>query len=162
MTPASAMHIKFIWIGKTRNEPIRTLVADYLERLCHLCPSEVVEIPDLGKRRGLKGGNLRTAEASEIWKFLPERGLGVVLDERGRQFPSVDFARWFDSERNRGTRQIVFIVGGPDGFSPEVAERTQMKLSLGKMTWTHEMCRVLLLEQVYRAFCILNRIPYHK
>jgi 23S rRNA (pseudouridine1915-N3)-methyltransferase len=156
------MHIKFIWIGKTKNEPIRTLVADYLERLRHLCPSEVVEIPDLGKRRGLRGGNLLVAEASEIRKSLPEKNLGVVLDERGKQFSSVEFAGWFDAERNRGTRDIVFIIGGPDGLSPDIAEGARLKMSLGRMTWTHEMCRVLLLEQVYRAFCILHKIPYHR
>jgi 23S rRNA (pseudouridine1915-N3)-methyltransferase len=156
------MHIKFIWIGKTKNEPIRTLVADYLDRLRHLCPSEVAEIQDLGKRRGLKGGNLLVAEASEIRKSLPEKSLGVVLDERGKQFSSEEFAGWFDAERNRGTRDIVFIIGGPDGLSPDIAEGARLKMSLGRMTWTHEMCRVLLLEQVYRAFCILHKIPYHR
>jgi 23S rRNA (pseudouridine1915-N3)-methyltransferase len=156
------MQIKFIWIGKTKNEPIRTLVADYLTRLRHLCPAEAMELPDLGKRRGLKGGNLLAAEASEIGKVLPERSFDVVLDERGKQFPSADFAGWFDAERNRGTREIVFVIGGPDGLSPEIAERARLTMSLGKMTWTHDMCRVLLLEQVYRAFCILHTIPYHK
>jgi len=156
------MHVKFVWVGKTKNEPIRSLTADYLNRLRHLISCEVIEVPDVGKRRALRGESLLAAEAAEIEGQLEERSLVVLLDENGRQFGSADFAAWFESELNRGSREIVFVIGGPDGISQEISCRAQLKLSLGRMTWTHEMCRVLLLEQVYRAFGILRRIPYHK
>jgi len=156
------MQLKFIWVGKTKNEPIRSLTADYLGRLRHLISCEVIEVPDVGKRRALRGKTLLAAEGAEIEKLLGDRSLAVVLDENGRQLRSTDFAAWFESEQNRGRREIVFVIGGPEGISPGVSGRAQLRLSLGRMTWTHEMCRVLLLEQVYRAFSILRKIPYHK
>lgn len=123
---------------------------------------EVAEVPDVGKRRALRGASLRAAEGTEIEKLLGDRSIVVALDEKGRQFGSAEFASWFESEQNRGSREVVFVIGGPDGISPEISGRAQIGLSLGKMTWTHEMCRVLLLEQVYRAFSILRKVPYHK
>ena len=119
-------------------------------------------MPDVGKRRALRGEALLAAEGAEIRKALDDRSLAVVLDEHGRQFSSADFAAWFETEQDRGRREIVFVIGGPEGISPEISGRAQLTLSLGRMTWTHEMCRVLLLEQVYRAFSILRKIPYHK
>jgi 23S rRNA (pseudouridine1915-N3)-methyltransferase len=86
----------------------------------------------------------------------------VVLEETGTQFSSVEFARWFEAEQIHSTREIAFVIGGQDGLSTQVSARAHLRLSLGKMTWTHEMCRALLLEQIYRAFCILRHIPYHK
>jgi 23S rRNA (pseudouridine1915-N3)-methyltransferase len=156
------MHIKFVWVGKTKNEPIRSLTADYLGRLRHLISCEVIEVPDVGKRRALHGETLLTAEGAAIEKLLCDRSLVVVLDENGRQFSSVDFAAWFEAQQNRGGREVFFVIGGPEGISSEISGRAQLKLSLGRMTWTHEMCRVLLLEQVYRALSILRKIPYHK
>jgi len=156
------MHLKFVWVGKTKNEPLRSLIADYLGRLGHFISCEVIEVPDMGKRRALHGEALLTAEGAEIRKVLDDRSLAAVLDENGRQFRSADFAAWFEAEQDRGRREIVFVIGGPEGISSEISGRAQLKLSLGRMTWTHEMCRVLLLEQVYRAFSILRKIPYHK
>jgi 23S rRNA (pseudouridine1915-N3)-methyltransferase len=156
------MHLKFVWVGKTRNEPIRSLLRDYFDRLRHLTSCEITEVPDIGKRRSLHGEQLVAAESAEVRKHMTDRALVVVLDEQGREFRSGEFAAWIDAEQNRGTRDIIFVIGGPEGTSPETRERAQLKLSLGRMTWTHEMCRVLLLEQVYRAFSILRNIPYHK
>jgi 23S rRNA (pseudouridine1915-N3)-methyltransferase len=159
---APEMHIQFIWVGKTRSSPIRSLSEDYLERLRHLVSCEVVEVRDVAKRRAVRDGEAITAEGAEIARFLPEHCRLVVLDERGLLVTSAEFARWFQSEQNRGTREIAFVIGGPEGISPAVSEKAHLALSLGKMTWTHEMSRALLLEQVYRAHCILRRIPYHK
>jgi 23S rRNA (pseudouridine1915-N3)-methyltransferase len=156
------MHVRFVWVGKTKNKPISSMLSDYLDRLRHLTPCDVAEVPDVGKRRALTGEALLAAEAAEISKHLSDRSLVVVLDERGNQFTSTGFADWFESEQNRGTREIVFVIGGPEGVPSDVTGRARSRLSLGKMTWTHEMCRVLLLEQVYRAFSIMRRIPYHK
>jgi 23S rRNA (pseudouridine1915-N3)-methyltransferase len=102
------------------------------------------------------------AEGEELARYVPENGRLVALDEAGSQFTSRDFARWFESEHNTGARVITFVIGGPDGLSRTISNRANLVLSLGKMTWTHEMCRVLLLEQIYRALCIMRNIPYHK
>lgn len=156
------MQINIFWVGKTKNSSIRALSADYLERLRHLVPCKVVEIRDLSRGRGLQGNRLAEAEGNEISRFLSDSCRLVALDENGTEFTSPGFARWFESEQNRGTKEIACIIGGVAGLSAAICEQAHLTLSLGKMTWTHEMCRALLLEQIYRAFCILRRIPYHK
>jgi 23S rRNA (pseudouridine1915-N3)-methyltransferase len=156
------MRIKICWVGKTQNAPIRSLLSDYLARLSHLTSIEIVEVPNLSKRRGLRGAALLLAEGEEIARALTSNGRKVVLDERGTQFSSLEFARWIEAGQIQGTREIAFIIGGPEGIGRALSEQAHLKLSLGKMTWTHEMARVLLLEQIYRALCILRNIPYHK
>jgi 23S rRNA (pseudouridine1915-N3)-methyltransferase len=156
------MQIKFLWIGKTKNAAIRALVADYVERVRHLVPCEVIEARDISKRRSLGTAELIAAEGEELAKRIPAIGRLVALDETGSQFASRDFARWLETEQNSGARSITFVIGGPEGLSQMISRRANTILSLGKMTWTHEMCRVLLLEQIYRALCIMRNIPYHK
>jgi 23S rRNA (pseudouridine1915-N3)-methyltransferase len=156
------MHIKFLWVGKTKNATIRSLLSDYLERIRHLAPCEVIETRDLSKRRSLGAAELIKAEGEELAKHIPSYGRLVALDETGSPFTSRDFARWLESEQNSGARVITFVIGGPEGLSRIISRKANTVLSLGKMTWTHEMCRVLLLEQIYRALCIMRNIPYHK
>jgi 23S rRNA (pseudouridine1915-N3)-methyltransferase len=156
------MQLKVLWIGKTKSSPIKSLVSDYLERIRHMSPCEIVEARDLSKRRHLRGAELVEAEGGELLRHVPEGCRLVALDETGAQFSSRDFALWLDSEQNSGIRKITFLIGGPGGLSRRISSRAHLILSMGKMTWTHEMCRVLLLEQVYRAMCILRKIPYHK
>jgi 23S rRNA (pseudouridine1915-N3)-methyltransferase len=163
------MRLRVIWVGKTRNPKIGALTMDYLERARHLIPCEIIEARDPSRGRSMKGDELREAEAVQLLKLLSKgAALGegsnriVVLDEKGRQFSSPEFARWFEAEENRGTRGVSFVIGGPEGVSSTVTERAHMVLSLGRMTWTHEFCRVMLLEQIYRAMGILKHIPYHK
>ncbi len=156
------MNIRIVWIGKTKSLPIRNLLEDYQDRLRHMVAIETVEGRDPAKTRGFKGSDLVAAEENEILKLLPGRGCLVVLDAAGTHFSSAEFARWLEGEQNRGTKEIAFVIGGPDGVGPGICERADLRLSLGEMTWTHEMCRVLLLEQIYRAYCILRKIPYHR
>jgi 23S rRNA (pseudouridine1915-N3)-methyltransferase len=156
------MRIKICWVGKTQNPPIKSLLLDYLERLDHLVPIETVEVPDLSKRRGLKGASLLAAEGEELARHLDANCRRVVLDEKGTQFSSVEFARWLEQEQVRGTREIAFLIGGPEGIDRKMAQQAYLRLSLGKMTWTHEMTRVLLAEQIYRALSILRNMPYHR
>jgi 23S rRNA (pseudouridine1915-N3)-methyltransferase len=141
---------------------LRSLLSEYLGRLNHLATIVVAEVPDLSKRRGLRGAALLTAERAGIERALPQGCQKVLLDERGRQFSSPEFARWLESEQVRGAREIAFIIGGPEGVDPVLSNQAYLRLSLGNMTWTHEMARVLLLEQLYRALTILHNIPYHK
>jgi len=156
------MRIKFLWVGKTKNSAIKSLMSDYLERISHLVPCDIVETRDLSKHRSSSTPELIRSEGEELARHVPESGRLVVLDETGKQFTSRDFARWFQSEQNSGSRIITFVIGGPEGLSEVISSRAHLVLSMGKMTWTHEMCRVLLLEQIYRALCIMRNIPYHK
>jgi 23S rRNA (pseudouridine1915-N3)-methyltransferase len=156
------MRIRFLWVGKTKNSSIKLLISDYMERIRHLVPCEIVETRDLSKKRSLRSAALVAGEGEELAGHLPESGRLVALDEKGTQYTSSDFARWLESEQNCGARILTFVIGGPEGLSQRISGRAHLVLSMGKMTWTHEMCRVLLLEQVYRALCIMRKIPYHK
>jgi 23S rRNA (pseudouridine1915-N3)-methyltransferase len=156
------MNIRFVWVGKTKNSSIKSLVSDYQERIRRWAPCEIAEARDLSKEKRLPAGELLAKEANELARHIPERGRLVALDETGAQFTSGDFARWLASGQDSGIRVITFVVGGPEGLSEKISKQAHLILSLGKMTWTHDMCRVLLLEQVYRALCIMHRFPYHK
>jgi 23S rRNA (pseudouridine1915-N3)-methyltransferase len=127
-----------------------------------MVPCEVVEVRDLSRKRSYKPAALAEGEAEEFARHLSVPGTVVALDEKGTQLSSAGFSRWIEAELNSGGRSVSFVVGGPDGLSSRMLQRSHMVLSMGKMTWTHEMCRALLLEQVYRALCILRGIPYHK
>jgi 23S rRNA (pseudouridine1915-N3)-methyltransferase len=156
------MQIKIFWVGKTKNESIRKLFDDYLSRVRHMVSCEIVETRDPSKRRSLRGAELVAAEAEEMARFLGGHSRVVALDEKGKELSSSEFASWFDAEQNRGSREIDFVIGGPEGLDASILARAHLKLSLGKMTWTHEMCRLLLIEQIYRALGLLRNIPYHR
>lgn len=156
------MRIKIIWIGKTRNPSIRALTGDYLERLRHLATCEIVELRDLAKLRSLRGGELVRAEGAEIFRHIKGNPRVVALDEKGRQFSSEEFAAWLGREQTQGTQEVCFVIGGGEGLDRDISGKAALNLSLSRMTWTHDMCRMLLLEQIYRAYSILNNIPYHR
>jgi 23S rRNA (pseudouridine1915-N3)-methyltransferase len=156
------MQIKFLWVGKTKSMSLKSLVSDYQERVGHLVSCEVLEVRDPSKGRSFPAAELIEEEAKALARHVPASGCLVVLDERGTEFTSAAFARWLEAEQNTGVRNMTFVIGGPEGLSRMLCSRARLILSMGKMTWTHEMCRVLLMEQVYRALCILRNIPYHK
>jgi 23S rRNA (pseudouridine1915-N3)-methyltransferase len=156
------MLIKLVWIGKTRDERIRALAGEYMERLRQFVNCETVEVRDVARTKRLDASARLAAEAVEISKTLPARARWVSLDERGRPLSSRELAGWIEAEERRGTREIAFVIGGPEGLSEQVLNQSHLRLSLGPMTWTHEMCRVLLAEQLYRAYCILRNHPYHR
>jgi 23S rRNA (pseudouridine1915-N3)-methyltransferase len=155
------MQIRMLWVGKTRNPLIKSLVSDYAGRISRMIPCEIIETRDLSGK-SLREADQIAAEGEDLAKSLPSAGRLVALDAKGKQFTSPDFASWLETEQNRGERLITFVIGGPQGLSPMISGKAHLILSLGKMTWTHEMCRVLALEQIFRALCIIRRIPYHK
>jgi 23S rRNA (pseudouridine1915-N3)-methyltransferase len=159
---SAPMKIKFIWVGKTKNVSLRALLSDYQERIGRWAPCEIIEARDASREKTLPAGELVAKEAEELARHIPERGKLVALDERGSPLTSSGFARWLEFEQNNGAPAVTFVIGGPEGLSEKISGRAHLMLSMGKMTWTHDMCRVLLLEQVYRALCIIHRIPYHK
>lgn len=138
------MKLKVGWIGRTKERPIAELTADYLKRLSRYVSTE----------------NLELASEAALLKQA-ERATLVVLDSRGKQLSSEELARFLEAHQNGGTQTLLFAVGPANGFSDQVRRSAAMQLSLGKMTLPHELARIVLLEQLYRAFTILKGHPYH-
>lgn len=153
------MKITVIAVGKTSTPEISRLIDSYLRRLTHYIGFEIVELPDA---RGCRDSeSQKRAEGEAILKRLTAADTVVLLDERGGEMTSVEFARFLEGRMNAGVKRLVFIIGGPYGFSPEVYARANNLLSLSQMTFTHEMVRLFFTEQVYRAMTILRGEPYH-
>lgn len=153
------MKITVIAVGKTSTPEISRLIDSYLRRLTHYIGFEIVELPDA---RGCRDSeSQKRAEGEAILKRLTAADTVVLLDERGREKTSVEFARFLEGRMNAGVKRLVFIIGGPYGFSQEVYSRADRLLGLSQMTFTHEMVRLFFTEQVYRAMTILRGEPYH-
>ena len=152
------MRIRILWEGKTKDPHQRALQSDLASRIEHFTGLTVEEIsPARDAARRSKGG-LSAGERSLLEKT---RGsTRVFLDERGREWTSAEFAEWLGQQALRGTRELVFLVGGPDGFSAEFRKEADVLLALSRMTLTHDWARSLLLEQIYRGFTILRGFPY--
>ena len=146
------MRIQLVFLGKTRNPNLRALLDDYHKRIARFSPIEVVE------RKTTDGGPWSVAEARGKGETLPV----VLLDAGGKAFTSEEFARWLAKKERSGARKLVFLVGGAEGFADETKRAADELLSLGPMTLPHELARVVLLEQLYRAFAFLRDHPYPK
>jgi 23S rRNA (pseudouridine1915-N3)-methyltransferase len=155
------MKLRFVWIGKTKSAPIRRLIEEYTGRIEKFATVELTELRDGGKSSGdarriieKEGGDilLRTGPAPYL----------IALDERGQELDSRGLARLIGRHRLAGTKQIAFVIGGYCGLSDAVRQRADFVLALSRMTLTHEMARVLLVEQVYRALTIIHDLPYQK
>ena len=144
------MKLKITWIGKTKNPSIQTLTDEYLERLRHYAEIEHAALKDESALLKLCREGTR-----------PVRFALVLVDGRGRELSSEQFAHWLREYRDRNSLPLLFAVGAADGFSEEARKAATLVLSLGKMTLAHELARVVLLEQIYRAFTILAGHPYH-
>lgn len=150
------MIFRFIWIGKTRDKRWLALQEEYLQRLSHFVRTEIVEIRDPSGKDG------KESEGKLILDKVNQSSLVCLLDVKGDSITSQKFAATIEKWQNRGTKEVAFIIGGADGVSAAVAERADVMLSLSFMTFTHEMARVVMLEQVYRAFTIIKGFPYQK
>lgn len=155
------MKLRFVWIGKTRSSPIAELVSDYLGRAGRMARVSVDEIRDVVKTNRAVEWTVEK-EGAEILDRVGDDPFVVVLDERGVQRNSAELADLLESHRLQGTKQVTFVIGGYGGLSDGVRRRADLTLALSKMTLTHEMARLVLVEQVYRALTIINRIPYQK
>jgi 23S rRNA (pseudouridine1915-N3)-methyltransferase len=142
--------IKIAWIGKTKEPAIQSLTDEYLKRLARYVETEGVTLKDESALRKLCGRAAR-----------PIRHTLVLLDSRGKQLSSEQFAEFLGNHQDRNPLPLLFVVGPANGFTPETRQEASLLLSLGKMTLAHELARVVLLEQLYRAFTILKRHPYH-
>jgi 23S rRNA (pseudouridine1915-N3)-methyltransferase len=151
-----SMNFRFVWIGKTRDKNMRALQEDYLRRLSHFVKCEIVEIKDSAPH------DTKEIEGKRILKELNQRPFVCLLDVEGRHLSSPDLAGEIEGWQNRGLKEATFVIGGAQGVSSEVVERVDNSLSLSFLTFTHEMARVIMLEQLYRAFTIIKGFPYQK
>lgn len=155
------MTIELIAVGKTDSPQVADLVALYARRVSHYCRFTVTLLPDLRNTRSLTQRQQRTAEGEAILRQITEGDYVALLDERGQELRSVEFALWLQKRMNSGCRRLVLVIGGPYGFSDEVYARADARLSLSRMTFSHQIVRAIFAEQIYRAFTILNNEPYH-
>ena len=155
------MKIKLVCVGKTTSSYLKEGESEYIKRLGHYCAFEMIEIPELKNVRKLSKDQIKVEEGKLI---LAKMGIGeslILLDENGKNYASEKFAQFLQKQMNQGGKGIVFVVGGAYGFSDEVYQRSQHKISLSLMTFSHQMVRLFFLEQLYRAHTILNGEPYH-
>ncbi|MBQ3187379.1 MAG: 23S rRNA (pseudouridine(1915)-N(3))-methyltransferase RlmH [Alistipes sp.] len=155
------MQIELIVVGKTDSKEVSALVEMYQKRINHYCRFSITVLPDLRNTKSLTPQQQNQSEGERILAQLTESDYVVLLDERGAAFRSVDFAEWMRKRMVSGLKRLVFVIGGPYGFSAEVYKRANQQLSLSKMTFSHQIVRAIFTEQIYRAFTILNNEPYH-
>lgn len=155
------MNIKLLAIGKTDSTSLQSLIQDYEKRLGFYVRFSMEIIPDIRNAGKLSEAQQKEKEGELILKKLQPTDVLVLLDENGKQFSSVGFSEFLQKKMNSGTRQLVFVIGGPYGFSDALYQKAQGKLSLSAMTFSHQMVRLFFTEQLYRAFTILNNEPYH-
>ena len=155
------MKILILVVGKTYDVSILQGVKKYLNRLKHYIGVDYEEIPDLKNRKILSKDQQKKREADLILSRLKVGDKLILLDEKGQSYRSLEFAEYLQKEMNSGIKRLVFTVGGPYGFYSSVYDRAQAKLSLSKMTFSHQMIRLFLCEQLYRAMTILKQEPYH-
>jgi 23S rRNA (pseudouridine1915-N3)-methyltransferase len=146
------MKFRFVWVGKTRDKNWRALQEEYLQRLAHFVKFEITELRDKTKE----------IESKRILENVNQTGFVVLLDVEGRAANSQELARMIEKWQNRGLKEIAFVIGGAGGVLPEVGEKADFSLSLSRLTLTHEMARVVLIEQLYRAYTIIKGFPYQK
>ena len=146
------MRFRFIWVGKAKDKNWRALQDEYLQRLSHFVKTEVVEIRDADKQ----------TEGNRILEKLNQKTFACVLEANGRASTSDELAKEIEGWQNKGVKEVSFIIGGADGLTAEVAQRADLRLSLSFLTFTHEMARVVMLEQLYRACTIIRGFPYQR
>ena len=155
------MKISLLCIGRTRDALLEHAIERYVRRVSHYIGFQIVALPDLKASSKLTEASQKEREGEQILSWLEPSDHVVLLDERGRELTSREFASEIDKFALRGLKRMVFVVGGPYGFSPQVYQRANSKLSLSRMTFSHEMVRLFFVEQVYRACTILRGEPYH-
>ncbi len=155
------MKFCLVVIGKTVEKHYIAAIQDYVERVQHYTAFDLEVIPELKNTKNLSKEQQKEKEGELLLKALQPGDTVVLLDEHGKEFRSVEFAAWVEKKMHTVARRLVFVIGGPYGFSPAVYAAAQEKISLSKMTFSHQMIRLIFVEQFYRAMTILNNGPYH-
>ena len=149
-----------ILVGKTTDKHFQAGIGDYAERIAHYMPFDIVTIPELKNTKNLSEQQQKTTEGELILRQIQPSDTVVLLDEHGSELRSTEFARWLQ-QRQQTARRLVFVIGGPYGFSEAVYGRANDKLSLSRMTFSHQMVRLIFTEQLYRVCTIIKGEPYH-
>lgn len=155
------MKIKLLAIGKTDDKNLQSLIETYQNRLKHYINFQLEIIPDIKNVKNLSEKQQKEKEGELILKKLIATDVLILLDEKGKEFRSVDFSSYLQKKMNSGIKQLVVVIGGPYGFSEIINKKAQGKISFSKMTFSHQMIRLFVVEQFYRAFTILKNEPYH-
>lgn len=155
------MKVAFVVIGKTDTSYLIDAIHEYKNRLAHYIPFEIEVIPDIKNAKNLSEAQQKEKEGELILKTLQPGDYLVLLDDKGKEFTSLQFAVYLEKKMHTVSKRLVFAVGGPYGFSPAVYQAAKEKISLSKMTFSHQMIRLIFIEQVYRAMTILHNEPYH-
>jgi len=156
------MKITLIQIGKTVNPCLKDLIDIYNLRIKNYISFQLIEISDIKKNKSSKDIDyLKNKEGQEVIKKLTNADFVVLLDEKGKEFTSREFAGYLQKKMNAGTKNLVFIIGGAYGFSEELYQKANDKIALSKMTFSHQLIRLIFAEQLYRAMTIINNHPYH-
>lgn len=155
------MTIKLVCIGKTDSTELKQLIEMYKKRLQFYIKFEVEVIPNIKKAKNLDENQQKVKEGELILSKVQASDFMVLLDEKGKEFTSVGFSEYIQKRLNSGMKHLIFVIGGPYGFSEDVYKRADTKLALSKLTFSHQMVRLFFTEQLYRAFTILKNEPYH-
>ena len=155
------MKLRLLWIKSSADAELTAVLDRYLNRIKHFFPIEVTEVPPPRGRQNERDGSIIRAQSAGLISAIP-RGYTVVLDERGRSMDSLKFAKWLERMTIDQPHGVTFVVGGDVGLDDSVRERADMLLALSAMTLPHQLARVVLLEQIYRACTLIRNIPYHK
>ncbi|WP_395067106.1 23S rRNA (pseudouridine(1915)-N(3))-methyltransferase RlmH [Flavobacterium sp.] len=155
------MNIRLLAIGKTDNKSLQILIDDYTKRLSFYIKFDLELIPDIKNVKNLSEAQQKEKEGELILSKLSPTDQLILLDENGSTFSSVGFSDYLQKKMNAGIKTLVFVIGGPYGFSEEVYKKSQGKISLSAMTFSHQMVRLFVIEQLYRGFTILRNEPYH-
>ena len=155
------MKIILLVTGETKTAYLRQGIDQYFSRLKHYIPSELQVLPDIKASKAMTETRQKELEGQQMLQPLQPRDYVLLLDERGKEMTSREFSAWVDSRMVSGLKRLVMVIGGPYGFSPEVYARDDARLSLARMTFSHEMVRLFMAEQLYRAMTILRNEPYH-
>lgn len=154
------MKTVLILTGKTTDKDLAASINDYINRIAHYMPFEVIVVPELRQTKSLSEAQQKEREGELIMKMLNPTDTVILLDERGKEFRSVEFATWMEKQQ-QNSRRLVFVVGGPYGFSEAIYKIGKERIALSKMTFSHQMVRLIFVEQLYRACTILRGEPYH-
>jgi 23S rRNA (pseudouridine1915-N3)-methyltransferase len=155
------MQLKLLVVGETKESYLKTGMTDYLTRLKKYASVSYQEIKDIKNASAMQTEVIKRKEGEEILKNIQEGDYLVLLDDKGKSFTSLLFAEYLQTKMNLSIKRLIFVIGGAYGFSDEVYQRANEKMSLSAMTFSHQLVRLIFLEQLYRGYSILNNSPYH-
>ncbi|MCI7033662.1 MAG: 23S rRNA (pseudouridine(1915)-N(3))-methyltransferase RlmH [Bacteroidales bacterium] len=155
------MKIELAVIGKTSIGYLKQGIDEYIKRLKHYVPFEIKYIDDIKNTKNISEDQQKRTEGAKILSLLDKSDFVVLLDEHGKEYTSIQYSSYIQKRMLSGVKKVVFVIGGPYGFSQEVYDRANDKISFSKMTFNHEMIRLIFTEQLYRAYTIINHEPYH-